>query len=88
MSFLHTPVYTTCTSGACRGQKRASDPLELKLRMVVSHQVGAGNRTQVLCKSNKCSKLLIHLSNCRSYPLLLRTGSLCGKLLGIQKSLS
>ena len=29
-------------------QKRASDPLELKLQMVVSHHVGARDRTQVL----------------------------------------
>lgn len=29
--------------GACGGQKRVLDPLELEFRMVVSHQVGAGN---------------------------------------------
>lgn len=28
-------------------------PLELELGMIVSHCVGAGNGTQVLCKSNK-----------------------------------
>jgi hypothetical protein len=28
--------------GACRGQKRASDPLELELEMVVRCQAGAG----------------------------------------------
>lgn len=29
--------------GACEGQKRGSDPLELDLQMVVSHPMGAGN---------------------------------------------
>lgn len=33
-----------CVPGACRGQKRVSDPLELELQMVVSHNAGAGNR--------------------------------------------
>lgn len=28
---------------ACRGQKRASNSLEMKLQMVVSHRVGPGN---------------------------------------------
>ena len=37
------------------GQKRVSDPLKLELQVVVSHLVGAGNQTQVLYKSNKCS---------------------------------
>jgi hypothetical protein len=34
---------------------RASDPLELELEMGVSHPVGAGSWTWVLCKSNQCS---------------------------------
>lgn len=38
--------------GAQGGQKMMSDPLELELLMVVSCHVGAGNQTQVLCKSN------------------------------------
>jgi hypothetical protein len=36
--------------GALRGQKRASEPLELELQAVMSSQVGAGNRIQVTCK--------------------------------------
>jgi hypothetical protein len=40
---------------AHRVQKRALDPLELKLQMVVSHNVGAGNQTPVLCKIHSCS---------------------------------
>ena len=38
-----------CMLGACRGQKRTSDPLELDLGNVVSTHVGAGNQIQVLC---------------------------------------
>ena len=44
-----------CTSwmpGAHRGQKKALDLRELELQMVVSFQVGAKNRTWVLCKSS------------------------------------
>jgi hypothetical protein len=44
---------TTCMPGACRGQKRASDSLELKRvwwPMDVSHHVGARNWTWFLWK--------------------------------------
>jgi hypothetical protein len=34
---------STCVPDALGGQKRASNPLELELRMAVSHHVGAGN---------------------------------------------
>lgn len=38
------------------GQKRASDPMELKLHVVVSHQVWAlGTYSPILYKSNRCS---------------------------------
>jgi hypothetical protein len=40
--YMHTNV------GACKGQKRMSDSLELKLQMVVSCLMGAGTRTPVL----------------------------------------
>lgn len=41
-----------------------SDPIELPLRMVVSHLVGAENPTRVLWKSRQCFHLLwSHLSN-------------------------
>ena len=43
---------TTCMPAVYRAQKKALEP---ELQIVVSHQVGAGNRTWVLCKSNKCS---------------------------------
>ena len=42
-------------------QKRVSDPLELGLKMVVSHYVGAGNPTWVFWKSSQHSCLLSHL---------------------------
>lgn len=53
-------VYYMCTV-AQRGQKRAFDHLELELRIVVvSHHIGAGDQTMILCK-NKCSQPLSHL---------------------------
>jgi hypothetical protein len=30
------------------------DPMELELQMVVSHDIGAGTQTAVLCKSSQC----------------------------------
>jgi hypothetical protein len=44
-----------CVTGACGGQKRTLDLLDLELLMTVSCHVGARNRTQVLCKSSQCS---------------------------------
>ena len=38
-----------------QGQKRMWAPLGPELQMVVSQHVGAGNRTQVLCKNNQDS---------------------------------
>lgn len=48
-------VHHTCVSGAPRGQKKEMDPLELKLRAVVSHQVGALSQTQGLWKKQQAS---------------------------------
>ena len=39
-------VCITCVSGAHRGQKKRSDSLELKLQMVVSSHVCAGDLNQ------------------------------------------
>ena len=36
-------VCEPCMSGACEDQKRALDPLELELQIVVSHHVDAGH---------------------------------------------
>ena len=41
-------MYTACGLGPADTQKRASDPLELELRMLM-------NKTRVLCQSNKFS---------------------------------
>ena len=54
---------TTCMSGVLRGQTRIPDSLELESWMVVSIRVGAGDQTQVLCKSNRYSELLGWLSS-------------------------
>jgi len=43
MLFLYVYMCTTCVPGAFHGHKRASEPLELELRVVVSHHVGAEN---------------------------------------------
>jgi hypothetical protein len=44
--------------GAYTCQKRGLNPLELKFP-----EMGSGNQTQVLCKRNKSSQLLSHLSS-------------------------
>ena len=56
---LHSRMCTVDMPGAWGSQDRALSPLEFQI--VVSHHMGAGNQTQVHCKSNKCSKLLSHL---------------------------
>lgn len=38
--WLFACMYTTCVVGTCRGQKRALNPIEVKLWMIVSHHVG------------------------------------------------
>lgn len=52
-------MYTTFVPGALKG-KNASDPLELKLLVVVNFHMDSGFQTQVLCKGRKCSKLQNH----------------------------
>lgn len=60
---LHASTCSMCISGAHRGKKTLSYPVEQELQMLVSHHVGAGNQGQVFCKSNKWFKLLSHLSS-------------------------
>lgn len=44
--YVHAPsAYSACT-----GQKQASDPLEMKLEILVGLRVAAGNGTQVVWK--------------------------------------
>lgn len=55
MLCLCVHVCTAHNSGACGGQKRAVDALELKLQMIVSNHEDAGDWTRGFCKSNMCS---------------------------------
>jgi hypothetical protein len=48
-------VYHMHTQGAYAGRKKASNPMKLELWRFVNHHVGLGNRSQVLCRSNKYS---------------------------------
>lgn len=61
--FLHVCLCTIRVPDAPPGNKRTSDPLELHLETVVSHQVAPGIEPGVLCKSKECSKLLSLLSS-------------------------
>lgn len=53
MFCLHVCLCSRCVPGTCRDQKSVSDPLELELRMVVSHHVDVGTQTWNLCKSKR-----------------------------------
>lgn len=44
-----------------RGQKNASDTVELELEMVANYHVAAGNQTQVLWKNKFCFLFLINV---------------------------
>lgn len=48
---LNIRLCTTCMPGAHRNRRGSQIPLDLELRMVVNHRMGARNRTQVICKS-------------------------------------
>lgn len=52
MFSLYECLCTTCVSGAQAGQSRVPHTLELEFQMVVSHHLGAGGLTQVLCKNS------------------------------------
>lgn len=41
--FVHVCINIMCVPDTCRDQERALDILELKLQIVMSHHVGAGN---------------------------------------------
>jgi hypothetical protein len=49
-------------AGAHRSQKRALDPLEVKLWMVVNHCVCARNGTQILCEYSHVHLLTSYFS--------------------------
>lgn len=50
----------TCTTYVPGAHSQERDSLELKLQMIVSCCVGAGNRNPVLWKDKKCSYVLSH----------------------------
>lgn len=50
ISCAYMYVHHVC-SGAHKGQKGVSDSMELELQTVISHYVGVGNWTQLLCKN-------------------------------------
>lgn len=52
---------------AHRGQKRESDPLEMKLEGSVNCPIGCWEPTQIFCKNSTCCKLL----SCLSSPVIL-----------------
>jgi hypothetical protein len=54
-SWLHVSMCIMCMPSASRGHKKTSGPLELVSQMVIGNDGVAGNRTWVLCKSNKFS---------------------------------
>lgn len=45
--------YVHVRAGACWGQRRTSDPLELQFQGVVSHLMWGGTRTLVRCESSQ-----------------------------------
>ena len=53
--FLDLFILCACMLDTHVVQKRVKGPLELELGIIVSCHVGAGNRTQVLCKKSQCS---------------------------------
>lgn len=59
MFYLSVCLCTICMLDAHIGQKKAWDPIEVELWLVVSYYVGAGSKPWVYCK-NKCSSQLSH----------------------------
>lgn len=55
--------YVPLVCSACGGQKRAWNPLELELKIVMVRVEDGwyGELNQVLCKNKKCSQLVSHL---------------------------
>lgn len=56
-----------CVFGACGGQRKALDSLEMLLQTAVSHQVSARSQTQTLYKS----RLLLTAEPSHLYPHLI-----------------
>lgn len=58
MFCLKVYMHTRCMPGACRGQRRVLDPLELQLQTAVRPHVSVGNWAWAFCKSSKSSSYL------------------------------
>lgn len=54
---------TTCIPGSHGSKKSVSHPWGLEIYTVLSSHIGTGNGSCLLCKSNKCSYPLSHLSS-------------------------
>lgn len=50
--FDYMDVCVPCVPDVCRGRKKATEPWELELQMVISSYVGAGNQTLVTWKGS------------------------------------
>lgn len=48
---IHAHMFTSVPD-SLGGQKKASVPLRLELRVVINHHGDARNQTQILCKRN------------------------------------
>lgn len=56
---------TSCVTGACRGEKKALDPMELDVGMAVSHHVGVGKQTR---PSGRATSALGQLAISSAFP--------------------
>lgn len=53
--YLHACLCIIFMPGAREGEKRTLGPLGLKLKTVMSHREGSGDRMRFLCKSSQHS---------------------------------
>lgn len=54
-SSLYSCMGTMSVPRVYKGQRKASDPLELKLQMAACCYVGSENQVSILFESNRCS---------------------------------
>lgn len=97
---LHVCLCTTFMSGALRVHRKASDPLERELQVVVNHHVSSGTRTWVLCKKSMLFitepflqpqhsvDLTLAMSICSALPSLLRHCTHCRVHRAVQDTVS
>lgn len=83
----YLPVYVcnVCVHGTRGGQKRALDPLELELQMVIICHVGAGNQTRSSCPAANApncwaicpAPAMISFNSVWHQPIQQKTGPFC-----------